>query len=226
LFSALPIVVYKNNNKEIGDFENVISLIDAYDALESDAINEADYFNNAYLYLNVDEIDAETINSMKENRVIYGDNVNPQFVLKSANNADGDIEKKRIIDDIFRLSFTPNLSDENFANNVSGIAMKYKLLGILNNIANKQREFAAGLKERNKFIFEFMYMKSLEIPKYVEPVFTVNLPMNDLETAQTINQLRGLVSDETLISQLSFVNDAEFEKQKIDKDNELNIYEE
>ena len=225
LFSSIPIVIYKNNDNEIGDFENVISLIDAYDALESDSINEADYFNNAYLYLNTDTIEADTVADMKNNRIIYGENLNPQFILKNANNADGDIEKKRIVEDIFRLSFTPNLSDENFANNVSGVAMRYKLLGILNNIANKQRKFTTAIRMRDKIVFEYLYMKSMVIPEYVEIIFTVNLPMNDLETAQTINQLRGLVSDETLISQLSFVNDAEYEKQKIDKENELDIYE-
>lgn len=210
-FSTTPVVVYFNNSDLTGDYENVISLIDAYDLLESDSINENDYFNNAYLYLNTDGIDMEAIKSMKENRIIYGEELTPSFILKSSQNADNDIEKNRLVSDIHKLSFTPDMSDNNFANNVSGVAMKYKLLGTLNNIANKQRKFKKAIEERNKLLFEIMTIKSMFPPSYVDVIFTTSLPENMLETAQTINQLRGLVSDETLVSLLPFVQDAAWE---------------
>lgn len=211
VFCDIPVVVYKNNDQLKGDFEKVISIIDAYDMLESDTINENDYFNNAYLYLNTDSVDLEDITAMKENRVLYGIDLNPAFVLKNSQNADNDIEKNRLVSDIHKLSFTPDMSDNNFANNVSGVAMKYKLLGTLNNISNKQRKFKIALQERNKLLFDIMGVKSLTVPTYVDIVFTTSLPENSLETAQTINQLRGLVSDETLVSQLPFVQDAAWE---------------
>ena len=109
------------------------------------------------------------------------------------------------------MSFTPDLSDDKFANNVSGVAMKYKLIGTLNKIQNKQRKFRTALRQRDKLIFDIMTIKSLEVPSYVDIVFTTNLPQNDLETSQMINYLRGLVSDETLIAQLPFIQDAKWE---------------
>jgi SPP1 family phage portal protein len=211
VFCDIPVVVYKNNDQLKGDFEKVISIIDAYDMLESDSVNENDYFNNAYLFLNTDSVDLEDIKAMKENRVLYGTELNPAFILKNSQNADNDIEKNRLVSDIHKLSFTPDMSDNNFANNVSGVAMKYKLLGTLNIIANKQRKFKIALQERNKLLFDIMSVKSLTPPSYVDIVFTTSLPENSLETAQTINQLRGLVSDETLVSQLPFVQDAAWE---------------
>ena len=153
----------------------------------------------------------DDISAMKENRVIYGIDLNPQFILKQSNNIDLENEKNRIVKDIHKLSFVPDLSDENFANNVSGVAMKYKLFGTLNNIAVKQRKFKRGIIDRNRLLFDMMNTKSLSVPSYVDIVFTTTLPENSLEIAQTINQLRGLVSDETLVSQLPFVQDAAWE---------------
>lgn len=229
LFSGIPIVVYKNNNDLTGDYEHILYLIDAYDLIESDSLNENEYFNNAYLYLNNSNIDTDDLVAMKENRVIYGENLNPAFILKGSQNADNDIEKNRIVSDIHKLSFTPDMSDNNFANNVSGVAMKYKLLGTLNIISNKQRKFKKGITERNKLLFDIMAVKSLEIPSFVDIIFTTALPENILETAQMINQLRMLVSDETLISQLPFVQDAAWEVEQVqaskDSDNPYSLEE-
>ncbi|MPN32780.1 hypothetical protein SDC9_180260 [bioreactor metagenome] len=52
-------------------------------------------------------------------------------------------------------------------------------------------------------------------------VVTTSLPENGLETAQTINLLRGLVSEETLISQLPFVQDAAWEVEQAKKNNNI-----
>lgn len=48
-----------------------------------------------------------------------------------------------------------------------------------------------------------------EVPtKAVDAVFKRNLPSNDYEMSQMIVDLRGVVDDELLVSQLSFVDDA------------------
>ena len=53
--------------------------------------------------------------------------------------------------------------------------------------------------------------------------FTNNLPTNTLEIAQIVNQLRGLVSDETLLSQIPFVDDAEEELKKAQAEKQANM---
>ena len=222
IFTDIPIVVYENNDIRRGDFENIVSLIDAYDYLESDTINEQDYFNNAYLFFNTDYVDTEDIKKMKESRVFYGENLNPQFILKQSSN--NEEIKNRIVSDIHKLSFTPDMSDNNFANNVSGVAMRYKLLGTLNNISNKQRKFKKSIIQRNKLIFEYMEIKSLTVPDDIKIIFAINLPENVLETAQTVNQLRNLVSDETLLSQIPFVTDIDKEVERVKEANSIDIY--
>lgn len=41
----------------------------------------------------------------------------------------------------------------------------------------------------------------------IDVVFTRNLPVNELEISQMVNNLVGIASSETLLSQLSFVGD-------------------
>ena len=57
----------------------------------------------------------------------------------------------------------------------------------------------------------------------VQIVFTRNLPQNITDTAQVINQLRGIVSDKTLISLLPFIKDVDAEVKQLQKEKEANM---
>ena len=225
VLEEIPVVLIKNNPEMTGDYEDVIPNIDAYDLLQSDSANESEYFNNSYFWLPIepprDEEEKQAVNDMKTARTIFSE-IKPEFISKPI--LENELQKQRIVQDIHKLSFTPDLSDENFANNVSGIAMEYKLLGVINNIKNKQSEFKKAILKRNELIFKFMNMKSIPIPQYVDVIFTINLPANLLEQAQVSNLLRGLVSDETLLSQLSFVQDTAYELEQVKKQSDINTF--
>lgn len=105
----------------------------------------------------------------------------------------------------------PNMSDNNFVGNSSGVAIRYKLLAFEQNIKNKERYMEKGLMERFKLYNNFLVTKSKmsEVPvEEVDAVFKRNLPSNDFETSQMINNLSDLVDSETLLTQLSFIKDA------------------
>jgi SPP1 family phage portal protein len=57
----------------------------------------------------------------------------------------------------------------------------------------------------------------------IQIVFTRNLPQNITDTAQAINQLRGIVSDKTLISLLPFIKDVDAEVKQLQKEKEVNM---
>ena len=52
----------------------------------------------------------------------------------------------------------------------------------------------------------------------IDAVFTRNLPVNELEVSQMIRNLSGIATNETLLSQLSFVGDAKEEAQLAQKE--------
>lgn len=218
-FNLVPVAIYKNNDENMGDFEAVISLIDAYDKLASDSLNDFEYFCDAYLALYGFTAEPEDIQEMKENRVLLMDHdTSAEWLIKNAPDATLENLKNRLDNDIHRFSKTPNLTDENFASNSSGVAIKYKLIGTENLTAIKERKFKKGLQRRIELISNITSLMSGEFDwRAIDISFSRSLPANDNDASAMIAQLKGLVSEETLLSQLSFVDNVEDELKRVKK---------
>lgn len=212
-FKEVPIIEYKNNPEFLGDFEPVISLIDAYNLLQSDRVNDKEQLVDAILCMYGMDFDDEQAESLKTSRMLANipNDGKVEYLIKQLQEGDVDILRQNLENDIHKISMVPNMSDENFVGNSSGVAIKYKLLAFEQNIKNKERYMEKGLMERFKLYNNFLNTKSKmeEIPiEEVDAVFTRNLPSNDFEISQMINNLADFVDSETLISQLSFIKDA------------------
>lgn len=225
-FGIVPIAIYKNNEAETGDFENVISLIDAYDKLESDSLNDFEYFCDAYLALIGFTADTEDVAEMKQNRVILLDkDTDAKWLIKDEQDSTVENLKIRIDKDIHKFSKCPNLSDENFAANASGVAIKYKLVGTENLISVKERKFKKGLQRRLELISLIQGVKLAGFDwRAIDITFTRNLPSNDIEIAEIVNKLSNIVSKETLLAQIPFVEDVQTELDRLDKEQEKNPF--
>lgn len=217
-FPYCPLIEYWNNNSCTGDFENVISLIDAYDVLQSDRVNDKEQFANALLVLTgVVGIDSPTGDTrspaqrLREEGTLSLPDVGAkaEYLIKSMNEADTDILRESIKADIHKFSLVPDLTDLNFAGNSSGVAMKYKLLGLEQLTKIKERWFREGLRWRLRLFAGFLSLKgkpTLDADS-VQMMFRRSLPVNDLEIAQTVQMLQGIVPDNLLLSQVPFIED-------------------
>lgn len=222
-FGDVPVIEYMANEERQGDFETVITLIDAYNTAVSDSINDIEYWNDAYLLLqNLDATTQDDINAMKENRVLLVDGEgDARFITKNVQDTHIENIKDRLTMDIHKFSQTPNLNDEQFATNLSGVAIKYKLLGLENKTAIKERKFTSALIKRISLIRNILNLRGNNFGfEYVEPIFTRNVPANLVELGDLVSKIRGLVSDETLRSQLPFVLDNDEEEQRLEKERE------
>ena len=223
-FSMVPIAIFKNNEEESGDFEQVISLIDAYDKMESDSLNDFEYFVDAYLALYGFTADAEDVAQMKENRVLLMDEgTSAEWLVKQTSDAYVENMKNRLDKDIHKFAKCPNMSDQEFASNASGIAIKFKLLGTENLVSIKERKFKRGLQQRlelmsmiNSVLGEGFDWRAIDI------IFTRNIPSNDTDIANMVNTLKDIVSEETLLAQIPFVEDVQTELEKLKKEREEN----
>lgn len=212
-FGDVPIICYKNNPELMGDYEPVISLIDAYNLLQSDRINDKEQLVDAILLFYGMDFDAEQADQLGANRMLANlpADGKVEYLTKTLQEGDVDILRKSIEADIHKISMVPNMSDVNFVGNSSGVAIRYKLLAFEQNIKNKERYMEKGLMERFKLYNHFLFTQSKmeEVPvEEVDAVFKRNLPSNDFEISQMINNLADFVDAETLISQLSFIKDA------------------
>lgn len=226
-FGMVPIAVYENNEDLTGDFEKVIPLIDAYDKMESDSMNDFEYFVDAYLALYGFTADSEDIVKMKQNRVLLMDEgTKAEWLIKNENDSLTENMKNRLDKDIHKFAKCPNMSDEEFAGNASGIAIKFKMLGTENLVSIKERKFKKGLQQRLELISMITGVLSAGFDwRSIDITFTRNIPTNDLETAQMLNLYKDLVSDDTLLAQIPFVEDvlAEIDRVKEQKEeNKLN----
>ena len=216
-FGMVPITVYNNNSEQLGDYELVVSLIDAYDKLNSDSVNDFEAFADAYLTLKgMDGTDADDIAAMKENRVLLlPEDGEAEWLVKSINDTYFHNTIATLDSDIHKFAKVPDMMDEAFGSNLSGIAIKYKLIALENKVAVKEAYFKRGLQRRIELINNILSIIGNDFDYLgIEITFKRNLPVNELEAAQMANQLNGLVSDETMLSLLPFVNDpaAELEK--------------
>lgn len=224
---SVPFVQYKNNDDETGDFEGVISLIDAYDALVSDDLNDFEYFCDAYLALYGYNAEPEDIKAMKENRVLLMDEgTKAEWLIKQGDSTGVEKEKERIQKDIHKFSKTPDSSDENFGGNSSGVAMKYKLLGTENLGSMKESKFKKGLQRRLEIISYIFQLTKRGVFDWlgIDINFTRNLPVNEDDISTMVQNLDGIVSKKTLLAQLPFIEDPDKELKQLEAETASTIY--
>lgn len=223
-FQMVPIAIYKNNEEELGDFEAVISLIDAYDKMESDTLNDFEYFVDAYLALYGFTADAEEVATMKENRILLMDEgTSAEWLIKQTSDVYVENMKNRLDADIHKFAKCPNMSDKEFASNASGVAIKFKLLGTENLVSIKERKFKKGLQQRlelismiNSVLREGFDWRAIDI------IFTRNIPSNDVDIANMVNSLHDVVSEKTLLAQIPFVENVQDELKRLKQEREEN----
>ena len=155
-----------------------------------------------------------------------------EWLIKNINDTATENYKNRLDRDIHKFAMVPPMTDENFAGNVSGEAMKYKLLGLETLTGFKEQSFRMGLARRNELIANTLSFKNQVInknlPTYdytvIEPVFTRNIPKNNKELVEMFNNLAQDVSHETRLTLLSdIVPDPKAEIEKLKKEEEQDI---
>ena len=223
-----PIIEYRNNKDYIGDYEQQISLIDAYNTLTSDRINDKEQFLNAILLIygallgdDGDET-SKAVKAIKELGVMeLPEGSKAEYLSRTFDEEAINTLRNAVKDDIYTMSQVPNLTDEKFSGNTSGVAMQYKLLGLEMLTKTKERYYRKSLKKRIRLFCNYLNLTAINAdPSLIEAVFSRGLPQNRLELSQIINNLKGTVSLRTLLSQLDFVDNVDDELEALKEEKE------
>lgn len=211
VFSRVPIVHYINNEERMGDYEQVISLIDDYNARLSSSSDELEYFADAYLKIKgMSGTTAEDIKTMREQRAfLVEEGGDVDFVTKSTSPSHSETHLNMVNNNIHKFSKTPDLSDEKFSGNLSGVAIRYKMLSMEQVTGIKERKFKKSLSHRLKMVIHFINVKMGGDYEWrdIEPVFARNIPDNVVELAEIVTRLSGMMPTESLLALLPFVDD-------------------
>ena len=226
-FGEVPAVEYQNNFDRIGDFETVTSLIDALNTLMSDRCTDKRKFIDAILAvygMGVDDKDKEDLKKYKmlDNLPIEA---RIEYVQKTFDEGSVHILADDLVREIHKQTMTVDMTDEQFAGNSSGQALKLKLLTMNMLVKNKIRNMEKGLRKRFEMYNHWLSVQgimNIVSKQAVVPVFTVSMPINEVEIVSIVRQLDGIVDQKTLLSLLWFVRDPESVLEKVREEKKEN----
>lgn len=225
-FGKVPVTEYRNGKDGRGDFEGVISLIDAYNLLQSDRLNDKEQLMDALLAIENgslgDDITerSETAAFIRKERILELDaGGRAYWVQKVLNEQQVEVLKKAIKDDIHEFSKTPCLTDENFVGNSSGVAMKYKLIGLEDHGKTKERYFKRGLKRRLRMLEHIFYIMAVPFKASdITATMKRTLPADDETLAKIAGETEGLISWESRVRRYDPDINVEDERSKLLKE--------
>lgn len=241
LFQGVPIIEYRSNRYYMGVFEAQLSLIDAYDAVESDTANYMTDLNDAILVLEgrlKNAGDAAYIRSLRDANVLILEpedlggmttqgKVGAHYLVKSYDVQGVEAYKTRLKEDIFSLAHVPNLSDNNFSGNRSGEALKYKLYGLQQVASDKEKFLTKGFRVRYQLLTNLKHAVS-ELTTNEQPLsftFTANRIDTRLEELESFTKSGGEISNRTKLEALSFVQDPLAEEERLEEERQpIDVY--
>lgn len=227
----VPIIEYRNNHFAIGDYEQQISLIDAYNSLMGNRVNDKEQAVESILVLYGAQL-ADNLEDAREAMSILAEegllelpaDAKADFLKNALDESATEILRNALKEDIYTFSHVPNLTDENFAGNSSGVAMEFKLMGLEMITKTKEANYKRGLRQRVAIFAHYLGMQQIALEAHsIVPQFSRGLPKNLLEISQIISNLDGKVSLRQLISLLPFVEDPDAELEALKEQKEENM---
>lgn len=211
-FGSVPVIAYENNRERQGDFEQIISLIDAYDELMSNRLTDKKKFVDALLVFFGMTLREGDESRLAAEKFLDGAPLDArvEYIQKTLDENSVQVLADALVREMHKMTMTVDMSDESFSGNASGQALKLKLLTMNLLVKNKIQRMEKGLKERFSLYNRWLNVRG-DMPLVgvndIDVVFTVALPINEAEVVQMVTSLQGIVDDQTLLAQLWFIRD-------------------
>lgn len=223
-FGGVQVIEYRNNEEKQGDFEQAITLVDAYNVLQSDRISDKEAFIDALLIIYGFTLEGSVKDGLIEAPGKGEDGADAEWLTKTFDESQVQLLSKSIEDNIHKVTYVPNMNDENFAGNISGEAMKYKLFGLLQLMSIKSRYMTKGLRQRLQLMANVLNVKGGNVDVSGAKIkIKSNLPINTSDIIDQIVKATDILSLETLLSWLPDIDDPGEEIKKLIEQKKQNI---
>ena len=235
LFKEVPIIQLNNNSEEKGDFENVIGLIKAYNILQQNRCTDKQQFVDKLLVItnsslgDTEEEVRQSLEYLRKYNVLELTNdqtnsVDAKYINVTFDEEQVEVLKKSISNDIHKIAKVPDLTDENFASNVSGIAMAYKLFGTEQLSMEKEREFKKLLRQRFKIINNVLSLRGQGLDLYnISIRMKRNVPDNLDDKLKELQGTEGILSLRTRLQRYDEEIDVEEELKRLQEEKQQNM---
>ena len=233
-FDYCPLQGVANNEECMGDAENVLAAIDAYDTIISDNTNELEAFSHSMLLVNLNTDDETVRKAQKSGALVVpptGTNNNNEpvkWLTKNINDAFSEHQLSRLEDNIHIFSQTPNFNDESFGS-ASGVALEHKF----NGMKEKCTTFAACMNNSSHHMWKTLCSswakKGIKVdPLHIVMDFKFNIPQDTQSEAITVQALIGAgLPKRYAYAKLSDVDDVDWIMDEIEaeKENAMDLFE-
>ena len=221
IYSRIPITTMYNNEEKMSDLERIESLVNDYDKVLSDVSDEFSVFRNAYLMLKNMVVTESGKKQLKDEGIIeVMENGDVKFITKQIQTEALENHLDRLEKNIYKFSQVPDLSDENFAGNLSGVAIRFKLFGLETKCIIKERKMTTAINNLFRIISAPLRVLTGKEPDVLnlKLEFSRNVPNNITELVDTVTKLDGKVDKETLLALLPFIDNPKEVLEKLKKD--------
>lgn len=228
IFDKVPIIVASANPERKSMLDDIKTEIDAFNTIVSDYCNEISDFRSALLKITgASDLSDEDLKRMKNTGAIQVPaksevdylikNINDTFIQ----NALITLEEK-----IYKLASHID-TNEKLQSNLSGTTLRGRMIALENKCLLMQSMLETVIKKRLRNFFYYNSIKTGQEHDYktIKLKLTMNVPSDLNLIADTISKLRGVTSDETLLSLLPFVENpiVELEKRRREREQDLDL---
>jgi SPP1 family phage portal protein len=223
---AIPIIECLNNDDAFSDIQCVLDLLDALSLSVSNNTDDLQSIANAILAASggtLSEENIELINKTKTANLPMGASM--EWIVKNLNPEATKQHLDYLLAFLYQISQVPDLSDEAFGGNQSGVAMQYKLWGLNQLWATKTTKYEKALYQRLKIVLhllQYQFSSNVELLKDITITFSKNLPQNNSEVYQMAQALKDIISKRSMLAQIPFIEDVDAEIEELDKEAEKN----
>lgn len=226
IYGQVPAVeFYETEERESLYGGGILTLVDALDDTLSQKLDNINYLADSYMYLLGGRVDNDEIKLMRLNRFIQVDGTDAvNMKIGFLERPDGDNIQEHMIEHLNQTihedTGIPDMKDEAFSGNSSGVAIRYKLMPMENRAMTKERKFTQALRKLYKIVFS-PFTKVLDNPDAWQDLsfkFTRNIPANVADEVSTAKNAEGIVSHKTQLSMISTVTDPQAELEEVAKE--------
>lgn len=223
---AIPIIQCLNNDDAFSDIQCITDLLDSLSLAISNSTDNLQSIANAILAVSGAQLTEENmriLNNTKVGNLPAGCKM--EWVIKNVDPTAEQQQVDNLLNFIFQIAQVPDLTDDAFGGNQSGVAMQYKLWGLDQLWVTKTTKYKKAIVQRLKILMhllQYQFKNTVQMLEEINITFDKNLPKDNSAEYAMVQALKDVVSKRTLLENISIVDDVEAEIAALDEEAEKN----
>lgn len=222
MFNGVPLLPLYNNEEVFSDYEKSLAWMDDWDSQTSDVSNTLQEIAQEILITAGFTIDDEMAIAMRDSgSLAIGDKENIiKWLEKNIKIEANEKHLARAKEMIITTAKHIDINEAAFGGNIPIIGIHFKIFNLECKSTDIEAYFEEMLTEQYKLLTEYWSRAKQVTIDYlsIDFIFTRNIPVNTGEEAETAGKEKGILSDETILANLSKVDDVEKELQRIENE--------